>query len=274
VVAWNRSPEPLDEVAAKGAKKAVDFADMVRQLPAPRVIWCMLPSGETTEKTLRELSGLLSDGDILVDGANSNYRDTVRRHDELAGRGIRLVDCGVSGGVVGATAGYCIMAGGEPEAFKRIEGIVRDLAQPDGARYVGKSGAGHFVKMVHNGIEYALMQAYGEGFNLLEKGPYTDLDLGSIAALWQKGSIISSFLLEETRKGLLKDPHLTEFEGMVADSGEGQWTIQTALEYQIPVETIAAALFSRYNSRKRAEFAHKVVSMQRKQFGGHTEKQK
>ncbi|MBS3061933.1 MAG: decarboxylating 6-phosphogluconate dehydrogenase [Candidatus Diapherotrites archaeon] len=272
VVAWNRSIEPLQEVESHGAIGATDFKNLVSQLPSPRIIWTMLPAGDVTEKTLAELLELLSKGDIVIDGANSNYVDTVRRGEQFRERGIHFFDAGVSGGIVGAQIGYCIMIGGPQAAFKTIEPLFSDLTQPEGYRYLGPSGAGHFVKMVHNGIEYAMMQGMAEGFNLLKNGPYPHLDLNATATLWQHGSIIQSFLLEQTQKGLEKDPGLSSFSGHVEDSGEGQWTIETALKYKIPVETIAAALFSRYHSRKRGEFGHKTLSLQRSQFGGHPEK--
>lgn len=272
VVVWNRSPEPVKEVRQKGAIPASDFTDLVSKLSSPKIIWVMLPPSEVTKSALTEFSNLLQKKDILIDGGNSRYTDSIEQANRCQQKGILFLDIGVSGGIIGREKGYCLMVGGEKTAFDAIEPILQSLAQPNGYRLVGQSGAGHFVKMVHNGIEYAMMQGISEGFNLLKNGPFSDLNLFEIADLWQHGSIVESFLVEKTRDALKKDSQLKEFSGEVQDSGEGQWAIETALFYKIPLETITAALFSRYHSRGQGKFGHRVLSGQRKQFGGHEEK--
>ncbi len=272
VVVWNRSPEPAVEVQQAGAMVAKDFAELVAKLEKPRTVWIQLPSGSITHETIVQFSKLLEKGDLLIDGANSRYTDSQHHHHLLSEKGIDFLDVGVSGGILGKKTGYCLMIGGDHDAYKRVESVFADLAPQAGYRFLGPAGSGHFVKMIHNGIEYAMMQGMAEGFNLLKNGPYATLDLAAIAELWQHGSIVQSLLLDESVKGLQKDPILSTYGGTVEDSGEGQWAIETALQYKIPAETITAALYSRYHSKNRGIFAHKTLSMQRKQFGGHEEK--
>jgi 6-phosphogluconate dehydrogenase len=245
------------------------LAELRDQLRAPRAFWMMVPAGEITESTFRELLGLAAPGDTIVDGGNSNFRDSQRRHGEAAERGISFVDVGVSGGVWGLEAGYCLMAGGDEQAAARLEPIFGSLAPEDGYAYVGPSGAGHFVKMVHNGIEYGLMQAYAEGFEVLERSEF-DLDLHAIAGIWRYGSVVRSWLLELLHAAFEQEGgKLERIEGYVEDSGEGRWTIAEAISEDVPVPVISAALFARFASRQDESFAAKVNAALRNQFGGH-----
>lgn len=273
VVAYNRSPEPREEVAKQGAVAADSLEALASNLKSPRIIWIMV-THTATDEIINELAPHLDKGDILVDGGNSFFKDSVRRYNHLKEKGIRFLDMGTSGGIVAAERGYCVMVGGDKQAFGEVEPLLKSLAMKDGYAYIGEAGSGHFTKMVHNAIEYGMMQSIGEGFNLMENGPYKNLDLANIAKLWNHGSIVSSFLVEMTQLALEEDKKLGRIEGYVEDSGEGKWAIQTALEHSVPVETIAQALFSRYNSRKRGEFAHKVMAAQRNKFGAHPVKEK
>jgi len=233
----------------------------------------MLPAGEPTEDMVRGLADLLSSGDILIDGGNSFFREDLRRAAALAPRGIRYLDAGVSGGIWGLKEGYCTMVGGEREAFEHIEPLLRDLAPPGGYLYCGPAGAGHFLKMVHNGIEYALMEAYAEGFELLEASPYApSLDFAAVAALWNRGSVIRSWLLELLEGAFRKDPRLQRIRGHVEDTGEGRWTVQQAVESGVQATAIAHALFRRFDSRKPDPFGNRVLAALRAEFGGHAVK--
>jgi 6-phosphogluconate dehydrogenase len=232
-------------------------------------VWLMIPSGDPTEMAFQTLLGLLEDGDILIDGGNSNFRDSIRRAEEAKKKGIRFLDAGVSGGIWGLAEGYCIMAGGDRPAFETVEPILATLAPEDGYAHVGPSGAGHFVKMVHNGIEYGLMQAYAEGFELLRAIDGYDLDLDQISGLWQHGSVVRSWLLELLQRAFEADPGLEQIRGYVQDSGEGRWTIHEAIEASVPIPAISAALFARFASRQDESFAAKVNAALRNQFGGH-----
>jgi 6-phosphogluconate dehydrogenase len=239
------------------------------QLDAPRAFWMMVPAGDVTERTFQELLGIAEPGDAIVDGGNSNFHDSQRRHAEAAGRGIHFVDCGTSGGIWGLTVGYCLMVGGDEEPVSRLEPIFTALAPPNGYAHVGASGAGHFTKMVHNGIEYGLMEAYAEGFEVLERSEF-DLDLHEIAGIWRYGSVVRSWLLDLLHDAFeAEGGHLEAIEGYVEDSGEGRWTIAEAIAEDVPVPVITAALFARFASRQDESFAAKVNAALRNQFGGH-----
>ena len=248
---------------------AATLAELRDQLDAPRAFWMMVPAGRITESTFQELLALAAPGDTIVDGGNSNFRDSQRRHAEAAERGVAFLDVGVSGGVWGLEAGYCLMAGGEQDAASRLEPVFRALAPEDGYAYVGPSGSGHFVKMVHNGIEYGLMQAYAEGFEVLEKSEF-DLDLHEIAGIWRYGSVVRSWLLDLLHAAFAQEGGtLEQIKGYVEDSGEGRWTIAEAIAEDVPVPVITAALFARFSSRQDESFAAKVNAALRNQFGGH-----
>ena len=262
VTGYDRNPD-VSQVAS--------LPDLVRALDAPRIVWVMVPSGDATEATLRELAALLSPGDILVDGGNSNYKDSKRRAAELAERDIRFLDCGTSGGIWGLKEGFCLMVGGPDDAFAHVEPVFRALAPEGGYAHVGPSGAGHYVKMVHNGIEYGLLQAYAEGFDLLEAADF-DLDLPRIASLWNRGSVVRSWLLELAERALESDPQLDSLRAYVDDSGEGRWTVQEAIERGVPADTIARALFARFASRDENSFAMRFIAALRREFGGHAVK--
>ncbi|MFQ5472832.1 MAG: phosphogluconate dehydrogenase (NAD(+)-dependent, decarboxylating) [Dehalococcoidia bacterium] len=247
------------------------LSELVERLTAPRAVWVMVPSGEPTEETIRELAGLLNKGDLIIDGGNSNFRDSMRRSTELEEKGFLFMDAGTSGGVWGLEIGYCLMVGGSDEAFKRIEPALETLAPKDGYAHVGPAGSGHFTKMVHNGIEYAMLQAYAEGFEILEASQF-DLDLHQLAALWNHGSVVRSWLLELAERAFDKDPDLSKIRGYVEDSGEGRWTVFEAINENVPAPTIAASLFARFASRQEDSFAMKVIAALRNEFGGHAVK--
>jgi 6-phosphogluconate dehydrogenase len=243
----------------------------VAKLDAPRAVWLMVPSGDATEESVKEVAGLLQRGDLVVDGGNSYFRDSMRRGAELAERGLQFVDAGVSGGIWGLENGYCLMVGGNDEAVGRIEPALKTLAPEGGYEHVGPVGAGHFVKMVHNGIEYAMLEAYGEGFEILQASEF-DLDLHDIARLWNRGSVVRSWLLELAERAFAKDPHLSALRGYVEDSGEGRWTVLEAINENVPAPAIALSLFARFASRQHDSFAMKVVAALRNEFGGHAVK--
>jgi 6-phosphogluconate dehydrogenase len=245
------------------------LVELATVLEQPRVVWIMIPAGNPTEQAFQTLLPLLEDGDTIVDGGNSNFRDSQRRAAEAKRKGVFLLDAGVSGGVWGLTEGYCVMVGGEEEAFGVVEPVFKSLAPAGGYARVGPSGAGHFVKMVHNGIEYGLMQAYAEGFDLMHGIPDFDLDLRRVAALWQHGSVVRGWLLELLERAFEEDPGLESIRGYVEDSGEGRWTVHEAIEAAVPLPTIALSLFARFSSRRDESFAAKVNAALRKQFGGH-----
>jgi 6-phosphogluconate dehydrogenase len=256
----------------KVAATAGSLAELRDQLDAPRAFWMMVPSGEITERTFQELLGLADPGDAIVDGGNSNFRDSQRRHAEAAERGVHFVDCGTSGGIWGLEVGYCLMVGGDREPVERIEPIFTALAPEDGYAHVGAAGAGHFTKMVHNGIEYGLMESYAEGFEVLERSEF-DLDLHEIAGIWRYGSVVRSWLLELLVAAFeVEGKHLDKIRGYVDDSGEGRWTIAEAIAEDVPVPVITAALFARFASRQDESFAAKVNAALRNQFGGHAVK--
>lgn len=271
VVAYDRSAEAVAAVVAEGAKGASSLAELVQKLETPRAVWVMVPAGAPTESTIVELSNLLSANDVIIDGGNSNFRESIRRSGELAQKKLRFLDAGTSGGVWGLANGYCLMVGGDESAFAHVEPAFRTLAPEEGLAYLGKAGAGHFAKMVHNGIEYAMMQAYAEGFELLAASEY-GYDLGKLSGVWNRGSVVRSWLLELAERAFNKDPKLEGLKAYVEDSGEGRWTVNEAIALAVPVPTIAASLFARFTSRQPNSFAMRVLSALRNEFGGHAVK--
>jgi 6-phosphogluconate dehydrogenase len=253
------------------ARTVTSLEELVARLEPPRVAWMMVPAGDATEQSCETLLELLEPGDVLVDGGNSNFRDSQRRAAGAKDKGIRYLDAGVSGGVWGLEGGYCVMVGGEPDAFAVIEPLCRDLTDPGGYAHVGAAGAGHFTKMVHNGIEYGLMQSFAEGFEIMNASEF-ELDLRQLAALWQHGSVVRSWLLELLELALADDPGLEQIRGYVQDSGEGRWTVQAAIDENVPAPVITMSLFARFASRQDESFAAKVNAALRNQFGGHAVK--
>jgi 6-phosphogluconate dehydrogenase len=268
VVVTDLNPAAVSAAGKAGAAAASSLDDLVATLAPRRAIWIMVPSGDPVQATVDALERLLAPGDIVVDGGNSNYHDSMRRAEQLHARGIEFVDCGTSGGIWGLREGFCLMAGGSRDAFAHIEPALRTLAPPDGYAHVGPSGAGHFTKMVHNGIEYGMMAAYGEGFELLA-GSRFDLDLRQVAALWNHGSVVRSWLLELTERAFERDPRLEHIRGYVEDSGEGRWTVEEAIEQRVPLPVITLSLMRRFASRQDASFSAKVQAALRNEFGGH-----
>ncbi|HEY5007382.1 MAG TPA: decarboxylating 6-phosphogluconate dehydrogenase, partial [Caulobacteraceae bacterium] len=296
-VVWDRSADSTAEIVKAGAKGAKDLADLVSQLAAPKTVWIMLPAGGPTEDTVTALTDLLKKGDVIIDGGNSFYRDDIRRGKALQPKGLHYMDVGVSGGVWGLERGYCMMIGGDKAEVDRLDPIFKTMAPgigdiprterpahadpraEQGYIHAGPTGAGHFVKMIHNGIEYGLMQAYAEGFDILKgknsdelpKDERFDLNLTDISEVWRRGSVISSWLLDLSAQALASDPKLAKFEGDVADSGEGRWTIEAAIEEAVPAEVLSAALYARFRSRLDHTFGEKLLSAMRFGFGGHVE---
>ncbi len=271
VVAWNRSPDKTREIALEGAEPAFTIAELVEKLAKPRVVWIMVPAGQATEDQIEELVLHLEAGDTIVEGGNSNFHDDQRRHPLLKSKGIGYVDAGVSGGIWGLKIGYCMMVGGERDVVAPIEPIFRSLAPEDGYLHVGAPGAGHYVKMIHNGIEYGMMQAYAEGFEILHASEY-DLDLHGIAGLWNHGSVVRSWLLELAERALATDQDLTNLKGWVADSGEGRWTVQEAIDRDVPAPVITLSLMTRFRSRQDDSYGARVLAALRNEFGGHAVK--
>jgi 6-phosphogluconate dehydrogenase len=271
IVAYNRTAEKTREIMTEGAEGAFSLEELSAKLTRPRAVWIMVPAGDPTETQIDELLKLLDPGDTIVDGGNSNFHDSVRRHDKVAGHGLNYVDAGVSGGVWGLQVGYCLMVGGEPEPVQRLEPIFRSLAPKDGYLHVGGPGSGHFVKMIHNGIEYGLMQSYAEGFEILHASAYK-LDLAAIAQLWNHGSVVRSWLLELAVAALSEDQDLTHIKDWVADSGEGRWTVQEAIDRDVPAPVITLALLNRFRSRQDESYQAKVLAALRNEFGGHAVK--
>jgi 6-phosphogluconate dehydrogenase len=272
VVVTDLNPAAVDASAAIGATPAASLQDLVAKLSPRRAIWMMVPAGAPVQSTIDQLAPALSKGDVLIDGGNSNYHDSVRRGEELALRGIEYVDAGTSGGIWGLKEGYCIMAGGSVGALSHIEPALKTLAPPDGYAHVGPVGAGHFVKMVHNGIEYGMMAAYGEGFELLA-GSKFDIDLRRIAGLWNRGSVVRSWMLELAERAFEREPRLESIRGYVEDSGEGRWTVQEALDQDVPAPIITLSLMRRFASRQDSSFSAKVQAALRNEFGGHAVQQ-
>lgn len=297
-VGFDLNAENVENLKKEGAQGAKTLEDFVALLTPPRIVWCMVPAGDITDSTVTKLTELLDPGDIIIDGGNSFYKDDVRRSKTLSEQGIHYLDVGTSGGVWGVERGYCLMIGGEKEIVKRLDPIFKTLAPgigdidktpghenntstaEQGYLYCGPSGSGHFVKMIHNGIEYGMMMAYAEGFDIMRNASVEslpesfrfDLDLKDIAEVWRRGSVVGSWLLDLTAVALSEDPDLSAYSGYVEDSGEGRWTVQAAIEEAVPAHVLTAALFSRFRSRKQHTFSDKMLSAMRKQFGGHVEK--
>jgi len=297
LVVSDRSPEPVKQLASEGATGSASLEDFVGKLKPPRAAWVMVPAGAPTEQTVVNLAQRMQPGDTIIDGGNSYFKDDVRRANQLKGRGIHYVDVGTSGGVWGLERGYCMMIGGPREAVERLDPIFKTLAPgkgdiprtpgreklggtaEDGYIHCGPSGSGHFVKMVHNGIEYGLMQAYAEGFDIFKNAVSKELpedlryelNLADIAEVWRRGSVVSSWLLDLTAMALTENPTLSEYEGYVQDSGEGRWTIQAAVDEAVPADVLSAALYVRFRSRQQHTFAEKMLSAMRQKFGGHVE---
>jgi 6-phosphogluconate dehydrogenase len=276
VVVYDRNADAMKGAEGEGAVASESLGDLVEKLEAPRVVWIMVPAGAPTENVIGELAGRLSEGDVIIDGGNSNYRETVHRGEKLQDRGIHFVDVGTSGGVWGLKEGYSMMVGGEKEVVDRLRSIFEVLAPaPDqGWGHVGPTGAGHFVKMIHNGIEYGMMQAYAEGFEVMQKKKEFGLDLAQIAEIWRHGSVVRSWLLDLTSAALKENSDLSGIKGWVADSGEGRWTVAEAIELDVPAPVITLALQMRFVSRQDESFAAKLLAAMRNQFGGHAIKQK
>jgi 6-phosphogluconate dehydrogenase len=273
VVAFDRDPATVTKYQKLGAAPAKDLADMVRQLKTPRVIWIMVPAGAPVDSTIDALLPNLEKGDILIDGGNSKFSDSMERAERLATEGIRFIDSGTSGGIWGLANGYCLMVGGEREAVAHCEPIFTALAQEGGYAHVGPAGAGHYVKMVHNGIEYALLQGYAEGYEILAASKkFPSLDLHQIAELWQHGSVVRSWLNELAVDAFAKDARLSALKGYVADSGEGRWTVQEAIDEDVPAPVITLSLLMRLRSRQEDSFSAKVIAALRNEFGGHAVK--
>ncbi len=275
VVAYNRSPEKVSAAVKKGAKGAFALTDLVAALRAPRTIWLMLPAGRPTDDMIDGLTDLMEKGDTIIDGGNSYYKDDIRREIALRRRGIHYLDAGVSGGIWGLKAGYCLMVGGDAGSFRKLSPILKTLAPKNGYLHCGPAGAGHFVKMVHNGIEYGMMSAYGEGFGILAASPFAaQFDFRAIAHLWNQGSVVRSWLLELAEDAFRKDRRLTGLEAYVEDSGEGRWTVQQAVETAVPAPVITAALFQRFRSRDTDSFSDRMLAALRNEFGGHAVKKR
>jgi len=271
VVVYDPIKEATEALVAQGATGSVSITNLVEKLAPPRAIWLMVPSGEPTESTIDTVAAELSQGDVVIDGGNSNYKDSVRRASALLEKGINFLDAGTSGGIWGLKEGYCLMVGGDIEAFHRMEPIFRTLAPSlqDGYGHVGPSGAGHFVKMVHNGIEYGLMQAYAEGFELMQAKREFNLDLPQIAEIWRYGSVVRSWLLDLAAAALKEDPKLESIQPYVEDSGEGRWTVQESIDLAVPAPVMALSLQARFRSRQEQPYGAKLLAALRQQFGGH-----
>jgi 6-phosphogluconate dehydrogenase len=271
VVAFNRTPERTREIMAEGVEGAFSLDELVAKLTAPRAVWVMVPAGDATEAIVAELMRLLAPGDTILDGGNTNFHDDVRRHAMVAESGLRYVDAGTSGGIWGLQVGYCLMVGGDRDAVEPLEPIFRSLAPPDGYAHVGGPGAGHYVKMVHNGIEYGLMQAYAEGFEIMHASDY-DLDLAQVSGIWRYGSVVRSWLLDLLHDGLAKNAEFDGIKDWVGDSGEGRWTVQEAIDRDVPAPIITLALQARFRSRQEESYGAKVLAALRNEFGGHAVK--
>ena len=268
VVAFDRDPNALKAIADDGAVSASTLEEMVRELKPPRAVWLMVPAGEPTESSVRAVGALLEPGDVIIDGGNSNWHDAKRRASSLEEKGVRFLDCGTSGGIWGEREGFCLMVGGNDQAFAQVEPAFATLAPDGGYAHVGPVGAGHYVKMVHNGIEYAMLQGYGEGFEIMHASEY-DLDLRQIAEVWRHGSVVRSWLLDLIAAAYRRDPELSSLTGYVEDSGEGRWTVQEALDRDVPAPVINLSLIMRLRSRQRDSYSAKVIAALRNEFGGH-----
>jgi 6-phosphogluconate dehydrogenase len=271
IVAFDRSAEAVGRAQAAGARGVSSLEALAAGLTAPRAVWVMVPSGAPTEATVDALGALLSAGDTVVDGGNTNFHDDVRRAAALKTKQIHYVDAGTSGGIWGLTEGYCLMVGGEADVCKRLEPLFLTLAPKDGYLHVGDHGSGHYVKMVHNGIEYGMMQAYAEGFELMHESSYK-IDLAKVSELWDHGSVVRSWLLQLIARALAEDPELSSLEAYVEDSGEGRWTLHEAIDRAVPLPVLTAALFTRFRSREKSPYAERMLAALRNQFGGHAVK--
>jgi 6-phosphogluconate dehydrogenase len=272
VIVFDRSPEAVQKYVGLGAVGATAPADVVSKLASPRVVWIMVPAGKPVDDTIAALSPGLSEGDVIIDGGNSNFHDTMRRAAELESQGIHFVDSGTSGGIWGLENGYCLMIGASPDAFSLCEPIFKSLAPQDGYARMGPPGSGHYVKMIHNGIEYGMLQAYAEGYEILHASKDFKLDLGRIAAVWNHGSVVRSWINELAERAFTKDPNLDALKGYVEDSGEGRWTVQEAIDLDVPAPVITLALLVRLRSRQTDSFGAKAIAALRNEFGGHAVK--
>ena len=268
IIGFDLSAEVTKSIEKKGAAGAASIEELVGKLGSPKIVWLMIPAGKPVDDTIEVLIPMLSKGDIVIDGGNSYYKDSKRRGEYLAGKGIHFVDVGTSGGVWGLQVGYCMMIGGDKKIVEYLDPVFKTLAPENGYGYMGAGGSGHMVKMVHNGIEYGIMQAYAEGFDIMKASEYK-LDLAQISKVWENGSVIRSWLLELTTLALEDNPELDGIKGWVADSGEGRWTILEAIEKDVPAPVITASLFERFHSRVTESFAAKLLAAMRNQFGGH-----
>ena len=273
VVAYNRSPDKTKAIEQKGATGTYSLEELVSRLETPRVIWMMVPSGETVQNTIDSLVKIISKGDIIIDGGNSFYKDSVRRYNQLKELGINYLDAGTSGGIWGLKNGDCVMVGGDDNIFGYCESIFKSLAPENGYKHIGASGSGHYVKMIHNGIEYGMMQAFAEGFELMHASDY-NIDLQGVAALWDKGSVVRSWLLELLNDALKEDRDLKAIKDYVEDSGEGRWTVMDGIEKSIPLPVITESLFARFRSRQEESYGAKILAALRNEFGGHSIKLK
>jgi 6-phosphogluconate dehydrogenase len=272
VIAFDLNEEHVREAEEHGAKGVASLDELISSLDAPRMVWIMVPAGPPTQSTVDELAAMLQEGDTIVDGGNTKWHDDVARATQLTEQGIRYVDVGTSGGVWGLEVGYCMMVGGHPESVEQLAPILDVLAPPDGWRHFGDAGAGHFVKMIHNGIEYGIMQAYAEGFEVMHKSRFP-IELEEVCGLWNRGSVVRSWLLELAEKAFHEEGNdLEALGGSVSDSGEGRWTLADAIDLDVPTPVIAAALYARFYSRKEGDYAARVLAALRNQFGGHAVK--
>ncbi len=272
VVVYARKAEEVQRYVSKGATGASGVSDVTSKLKSPRIVWIMLPAGKPVEETIASLLPGLTKGDVIIDGGNSNYRDSMRRAADLQAKGIHFIDSGTSGGIWGLANGYCLMIGASPEAFKLCEPIFKTLAPPDGYAHMGPPGSGHYVKMIHNGIEYGMLQAYAEGYEILHASRDFKLDLRKIAAVWNRGSVVRSWLNELAETAFEKDGELRDLRGYIEDSGEGRWTVQEAIDLDVPAPVITLSLLARLRSRQTDSFSAKVIAALRNEFGGHAVK--
>ncbi len=273
VVAYNRTPQKTREIAGEAAAAAYSLSEVVDKLNAPRVVWMMLPAGPAIDEYLVQLKELLSPGDMVIDGGNTYYKDDIRRADSLLEKGIGFMDVGVSGGIWGLKVGYCLMIGGQRANYQALDPVLKSLAPKEGYLYCGPTGAGHFVKMIHNGIEYGMMQAYAEGFQILESSPYGEsVKYAEVAHLWNQGSVVRSWLLELAEAAFSKDEKLRDIRGYVEDSGEGRWTVNQAIETGVSAPVITLSLMNRFRSRDTDSFSDRVIAALRREFGGHAVK--
>ena len=268
VTVFDRSPDAIRAVATDGATPSSSLEDLGQKLKGPRIFWMMIPQGAPVDDTIQRLQGVAGPGDVIIDGGNSNYKDSMRRAEDLRTKQIEFLDVGVSGGIWGLKVGFCLMIGGNQAVFRQVEPIFKTLAPPDGYAYVGPSGAGHYSKMVHNGIEYSMLQGYAEGFEVLKASPFS-FDLLQLSRLWNHGSVIRSWLLELAEDAFERDPQLSKIRGYIEDEGEGRWTVHESIDHAVPMPALAMSLYMRFRSRQDDSFSAKVVAALRNEFGGH-----